>query len=70
MHKYYRIDANRTPAFYKSMRVSSGVIFEICGVLIKFLLKKWNFGAKSGALFKFAQSVVLIKTGVLFESIQ
>ena len=28
------------------MRVSNGVIFEICGVLIKFLLKKWTFVAK------------------------
>ena len=42
----YCIDAYRTPAFYKNMRVSNGVIFEICGVLIKFLLKKWTFGAK------------------------
>ena len=27
------IDAIRTPAFYKNMSVSSGVIFEMCGVL-------------------------------------
>ena len=45
LHSTYRIDAYRTPAFYKNMRVSNGVIFE-SGVLIKFLLKKWTFGAK------------------------
>ena len=38
----YRIDAHRTPAFYKNMRVSN----EICGVLIKFLLIKGTFEAK------------------------
>jgi len=42
----YRIDTYRTPAFYKNMIVLNGVIFEICGVLIKFLLKKWTFRAK------------------------
>ena len=46
MNYSYRTLAIRTTAFYKNMRVSSGVIFEICGVLIKFLLKKWTFGAK------------------------
>ena len=43
----YRNCSIRTLVFYKNMRVSSGVIFEICGVLImQFLLKKWTFVEK------------------------
>ena len=51
--------------FYKNMRLSSG-IFETCGILINFLLKSRLLVQKSAILFKFVQSGVLIKSGLLF----
>ena len=49
---------------------SSGIIFEICGVLIKFFSKSGLLGRKSAILFKFAVSGVLIKSGLVFTQIQ
>ena len=43
----YRIYVNRRPAFYKNVIGSSGIIFEICGVLIKFISKNGLLGQKS-----------------------
>ena len=40
--------------FYKNVIGSSGIIFEICGVLIKFFSKSGLLGRKSAILFKFA----------------
>ena len=44
--KKFRLLKYNGNIYNKNMRVSSGVIFEMCGVLIKFLLKKWTFVAK------------------------
>ena len=50
-HQSYSIDANTIQGLliYFCLRVLKWLVaylFEVCGVLIKFLLKKWTLGAK------------------------
>ena len=50
-HQSYSIDANTIQGLliYICLRVLKWLVaylFEVCGVLIKFLLKKWTFGQK------------------------
>ena len=51
-HQSYSIDANTIQGLliYFCLRVLKWLVaylFKVCGVLIKFLLKKWTFGAKN-----------------------